>query len=138
MTLEAGKPLPPSEARRRARKYLRQARHYQLNARRLFRAHDYPKAGEALWGAVASALKALSLVSEGRLLRAAEVASFGNRLARKLRIVDEYGAVQALHANFYDQFLTVETHRLNMRKGFRYLNAVLGQVRELARPPTAP
>jgi hypothetical protein len=98
----AGKAIPSGEISTRAAKYLRQARHYELNARRLFRVRDDAKAGEAAWGAVVSALKALALLHHGRLLRASEATAFGRRVARELDLHDEFTSVQALHANLYD------------------------------------
>lgn len=135
---EVGKPLPQGEDERRAGKYLRQVREYDVNARRLFGQGDDPKAGEAAWGAAASAIKALMLVETGRLIRATEVGRAGARIARRLGLLDEYAAVQALHANFYDQFLAHEAFRLQLVKALRYAKAVAEQARAGRRGPTSP
>lgn len=124
-----GKPLPAREAARRAEKYLRQVREYEVNARRLFAQGDDPKAGEAAWGAAASGIKALMLVRTGRLIRATEVGRSGARVARALGLLDEYAAAQALHANFYDQFLAHEAFGLQLVKALRYAKAVAEQAR---------
>ena len=123
-----GKKVPASVATERIRKYLDQANHYRENAHQLWTRGDDAKAGEAAWGAVVSALKALSLAHAGRVLRAGEVGGYGSLVARRLRRVEEYASVQALHANFYDQFRDKDSFRVDMEKALRFLDAVLEQV----------
>jgi len=93
----------------------------------LLAAGEPGKAGEALWGAVASALKALALARNGRLLRAAEVDAYGGRVARDHRLREEFAAVRSLHANFYDQFLDAGDVRTAAEKGLRFLKVVAAQ-----------
>lgn len=123
-----GRKVAASVATERIRKYLDQAEHYRANAHELWARGDDAKAGEAVWGAVVSALKALSLAHAGRVLRAGEIGGYGGLVARRLKRFEEFAAVQALHANFYDQFRDKASFRIDMEKALRFLEAVLEQV----------
>lgn len=132
--LDLGKPLPAEAARARIPKYLQQARAYEVNARDLLARGHEAKAGEAMWGAVASALKALALAQGHRLLRATEVAGFGAAVARKLGLAREYASTLALHANSYDGFLETVGARGNLEDAAVMLAAVVAQVRACGEP----
>lgn len=129
--------MPPEEARQLISDYLRQAREYELNVEKLAAEGEFAKAGEALWGATTSALKALQLALRGRLLRAGEVRHFGRGVARELGAVEAFKAVHELHANFYDQRLDEAEFRLAAERGLFFLRRVADEVAAIA-PATAP
>ena len=108
----------PEEARERIRRYRERALLYLENARRDLKAGQTEKAGEALWGALAQALKALGL-RYGRLLRHhREVVEFGLRFGREAGdpLMEQAVRIgEQVHANFYEGFVDLERMKEDAR-----------------------
>lgn len=89
---------------------------YLEDAERLLEQADYPQASEKLWGAVATAVKAAATTrhwrhSSHRELRNAIQtlsAETGDSDLRRL-----FAIAEALHANFYEDWMDAETVRIH-------------------------
>jgi HEPN domain-containing protein len=104
------------ERRSRIERYLEQSLNYLENASEAL-VEGYPeKAGEFLWGSVASALKALVMAKKGVEIRShREFWEVARELVRETGDESIYRAFReanSLHSNFYDSRLTVEDIRM--------------------------
>lgn len=92
--------------------YVKNAEKYLANADELLAKKDYTKTGEMLWGAIAELIKALGMIYEKNLPKHGILIDFIKKVAISLcddelrRLVVE--RAQALHANFYEDFIEVE------------------------------
>lgn len=120
-----GKPIHPDLLEEELLTYLEQGRHYLANSEKLANERDFGKAGEAMWGAAASALKALLLARASRVLGRGEVDRFGKQVAVELRLPEEFASVRGLHANFYDAHKDAEDVLRDIARGTRYVRTVM-------------
>jgi len=103
------------EKKRRASEYLDQSLTYLDNSEDAMRSAHPEKAGEFLWGSVATALKALAFAKKGKIITShAEFWDLARELARETRdqsIYDNFREANSLHSNFYDSRLSSEDIR---------------------------
>lgn len=91
-------------------KYEQKAKEYMSNAQKLLGERKLTKAGEFLWGAIAELVKAISVLSGRPPISHKEVIDAGKHMALQLndkemfKLLDR--SAQALHANFYEDFLS--------------------------------
>lgn len=107
--------LSTSEIPRRLEKslqYQQKAEEYLNNARKLVTKHEFAKASELLWGTTAEFIKAISVLY-GRIPTGhREIVDVGKHIALELgdanlnRLISR--EAQALHANFYEDFMSKE------------------------------
>jgi hypothetical protein len=87
---------------------------YLEDADRLLAAGDYPQASEKYWGATAEAVKALVEARHWRHSSHRDLRSAVSRLYRETddaKYLDYFSNAEALHANFYEDFLEPEDVR---------------------------
>jgi len=136
MSLHDGQAIQDRLAR--ASEYERRAVRYIQNAREMAGRGELAKAGEMLWGALASYLNAISILMRGRPSRShRELLTIGREVAlargdRELLLVLERDA-QALHANFYHDFMTRETFGMYLSAIFRVAGRLSLLCQELRR-----
>ncbi|RLE57268.1 MAG: hypothetical protein DRJ40_02845 [Thermoprotei archaeon] len=118
-------------------RYLELARQLLDNLEELERRGDFRKASEVLWGAVVNYTKALlALVCEKPEI----VRSMRHRdLRREMKyIVMSVGEdphlvteIEALHANFYEDFMDPDDYLMYKRKVLKYLNIVMRRIEQV-------
>lgn len=92
--------------------YEKRAEEYLVNAKDFFVRREFGKASELLWGAVAEHIKAISVLYERPPTSHREIIEVGKLMATQLndqamfKLIDR--EAQALHANFYEEFLSEE------------------------------
>ena len=87
---------------------------YLADAERLLPAGDYPQASEKLWGAVAEMGKAVASTRGWRHFSHRELRNIVGRLATDLGdrdFVSLFNSAEALHANFYENWMDAESVR---------------------------
>ncbi|MBM3942033.1 MAG: hypothetical protein FJ316_03735 [SAR202 cluster bacterium] len=85
--------------------------HYLENSLHHLQAGEIAKAGEFLWGSVATALKAVAARRDRGLRSHRELRAFARELARdsgQPDLWDKYLTAEHLHSNFYESFLERE------------------------------
>jgi len=96
----------------RAETYLSQSLHYLKNADEALKSGNPDKAGEFLWGSVATAFKALMMAKKGEIIRSHgqfwDIARELTRETGEERIFESFREANSLHSNFYDSKLTIE------------------------------
>lgn len=92
--------------------YEKRAEEYLANAGDFIVKRKFAKASEFLWGAVAEHIKAISVLYERPPTRHRDIIEVGKRMAIQLEDQDMFKLIdreaQALHANFYEEFLSEE------------------------------
>jgi Archaeal PaREP1/PaREP8 family. len=92
--------------------YVKNAEKYLVNASEMLAKKDYNKSGEMLWGSIAELIKALGMVYGKNLPKHRLLIDFIKKMAISLRDDELRRLVveraQALHANFYENFIEVE------------------------------
>ena len=92
--------------------YVKNAEKCLANADELLAKRDYAKTGEMLWGAIAELIKALGMIYEKNLPKHGLLIDFIKKVSISLRDEELRRLVveraQALHANFYENFIEVE------------------------------
>ena len=92
--------------------YVKNAEKYLVNANEMLAKKDYNKSGEMLWGSTAELIKALGMVYGKNLPNHRLLIDFIKKAAILLRDDELRRLVveraQALHANFYENFIEVE------------------------------
>lgn len=96
-----------------ADEYKRRADEYLKNANEAIGKQELTKAGEFLWGAISSLISAIGTLYRRVPRTHKEIIELGKRLAIEIKDQDMYSFLnrdaQALHANFYHEFLNRET-----------------------------
>lgn len=112
--------------------YVKNAEKYLANADELLAKKEYAKTGEMLWGAIAELIKALGMIYEKNLPGHGILIEFIKRVANSLRDEELRRLVveraQALHANFYENFIEVEdfpAYYNDAHKAYKKLYGVL-------------
>jgi len=108
--------------------YEQRALEYQANSMELLRRGELAKAGEMLWGALVSYLNAIAVLLRGEPLRRhGEVRKLGRQvaIARGDRELHEYIiTTEAIHANFYHEFMSKEEFLEYYARALRALASV--------------
>jgi len=108
------------ERRERARAYIDQSLEYFENASKAFKEGKPDKAGEFLWGSVATALKALVMAKKGIDIRSHsqfwEIARELTRETGDMTIYETYKEANSLHSNFYDSKLSLDDIKISSMK----------------------
>ena len=103
------------ERKRQAQAYLDQSICYFNNFEKFLRTEIPSKAGEMLWGSVATALKALVMAKKGEMIQShATFWDLSRELARETgdqSYYQNYVKANSFHSNFYESTLTVEDVR---------------------------
>jgi hypothetical protein len=96
-----------------ADEYKHRAEKYLGNANEAIKKQELAKAGEFLWGAISSIISAIGALYKQVPRNHKEIVESGKRLAIEVGDQDMYQFLnreaQALHANFYHEFLNEET-----------------------------
>jgi HEPN domain-containing protein len=104
--------VEPDERMERARAYLNQSLEYFENASKAFKDGDPEKAGEFLWGCVATSLKALVMAKKGIEIKShSQFWDIARELTREtgdISIYESYKEANSLHSNFYDSRLSLD------------------------------
>lgn len=94
-----------------------QSFHYLENVSEALRSEHPEKAGEFLWGSVASAFKALAMAKKGMKIRShKEFWDIARELTRETgdkSIYRGFREANSLHSNFYDSRLSLEDIRMS-------------------------
>jgi len=110
----------PIERKERARAYLDQSREYFENAYNAFRDGNPEKAGEFLWGSVATALKALAMAKKWIEVRSHsqfwDIARELTRETEDTSIYESYKKANSLHSNSYDSRLSLDDIKNSSKK----------------------
>jgi len=108
------------DRKERARAYLNQSLEYLENASKAFKDGNPEKAGEFLWGSVATALKALVMAKKGIDIRSHsqfwEIARELTRETGDMSIYESYKEANSLHSNFYDSRLSLDDIKNSSKK----------------------
>jgi len=112
--------VEPIDREERARAYLNQSLEYLENASKAFKDGNPEKAGEFLWGSVATALKALVMAKKGIEVRSHsqfwEIARELTRETGDVSIYENYKEANSLHNNFYDSRLSLDDIKNSSKK----------------------
>ena len=110
----------PAEKIERARAYLNQSLEYFENASNAFKDGNPEKAGEFLWGSVATVLKALVMAKKGIEIKShSEFWDIARELTREtgdMSIYESYKEANSLHSNFYDSRLSLDDIKNSSKK----------------------
>lgn len=112
--------IEPIDRKERGRAYLNQSLEYFENASKAFKDGNPEKAGEFLWGSVATALKALAMAKRGIEIRSHsqfwEIARELTRETGDVTIYESYKEANSLHSNFYDSRLSLDDIKNSSKK----------------------
>jgi len=102
--------VTPEEKKKRALEYLAQSLSYLNNMEEAMRDGRPEKAGEFLWGSVATALKAIAMAKKGKTIKShGEFWDLARELARETNnpsIYENFREANSLHSNFYESRLS--------------------------------
>ncbi len=91
--------------------YINTSQHYLANFKKLMAELDSQKAGEALWGSMAQAIKAFAAKDGFQMASHGELKKFAKQMSTLLgdkSILDAFNKAESLHANFYDSYLDID------------------------------
>jgi len=112
--------IEPIDRKERGRTYLNQSLEHFENASKAFKDGNPEKAGEFLWGSVATALKALAMAKRGIEIRSHnqfwEIARELTRETGDVTIYESYKEANSLHSNFYDSRLSLDDIKNSSKK----------------------
>ena len=116
--------------------YEKRGEEYLVNAEDFIIKRKFAKASEFLWGAVAEHIKAISVLYERPPASHRDIIEVGKRIATQLEDRDMFKLIdreaQALHANFYEEFLSEEAfadHHLAVLELVKKLRRILEKKR---------
>ena len=105
------------DRKERAEAYLSQSLRYLENADEALKSENPDKAGEFLWGSVATAFKALLMAKKGEMIRShGKFWDIARELTRETgdeSIYKSFREANSLHSNFYDSKLTSEDIKIS-------------------------
>ncbi len=107
-----------------AQKYKSLNGKYLEDAEALLEKGDYPQASEKLWGAVATAIKAVATARRWRHYSHRDLRVAMDRLFKETGdddFNDLFDAAESLHANFYEDFASAEGVRFRADKARRLI-----------------
>lgn len=102
-----------------ARHYLKKSEEMMKQASEFLRSNEIAKASELLWSSVVSAVLAFAVLKNVRLTSHRETREFVRQLAKEAddaEIWRTFKEAEALHANFYQEFLDAETILTKIRE----------------------
>ena len=121
------------DVKERAEEYLHQSLKYLENAEKFLDKQDPEKAGEFLWGSVATAFKALVMAKKGEEIRShAQFWDIARELARETgdeSLYKIYKEANQLHCNFYDSKLTLEDIKMSSANIAKLVKKLMGMTR---------
>jgi len=107
------------ERKERAEAYLAQSLKYLENAEKFLGRENPEKAGEFLWGSVATAFKALVMAKKGKEIKShGQFWDVARELARETgdeSLYKNFREANSLHSNFYDARLSLEDIKINSK-----------------------
>jgi len=101
--------------REKITKYISLSKIYIRNADLMIKKREYNKAGEMLWGAIAELLKGIGIIHDYPIRTHKELIKIAKYIALNKNDKELDEAIvnhgQALHANFYEDFLDIEVFK---------------------------
>ena len=122
------------DRKERAEAYLSQSLRYLENADEALKSGDPDKAGEFLWGSVATAFKALLMAKKGEIIRShSQFWDVARELTRKTgdkTVYMNFREANLLHSNFYDSKLTSEDIKISSSKIIDLVKKLIDLIKE--------
>lgn len=119
-----------------AERYAKLALHYSDNASLFLKQKEFQKAGEMIWGSMASILKAIAARKGAKVEGHSRLFNFASKLSKNLgdpQIYTAFLEASNLHKNFYESDLTEKELRLQMKSIARIVGKLLEQLGYRAR-----
>ena len=122
--------VEPIHRKQRARAYLDQSLEYFENTPNAFEDGNPEKAGEFLWGSVATALKAVVMAKKGTEIRSHsqfwEIAQELTRETGDVSINESHKEANSLRSNFYDSRLSLDDVKNSSKKIAELVKKLIG------------
>ncbi len=120
----------------KARKFIEQRNQYFNNAKESISKKEFRKASELLWGAITQTLKALAALRGIEIAKHSEFFSLMERLAKERddpAIYYNFVDLNALHRNFYDDFIPDGAFPDFFNKARRYIGNIEDIIHDVLR-----
>ena len=117
-------------------RFAKLALHYSDNASLFLKQKEFQKAGEMMWGAMASILKAIAAKKGKKVVGHSQLFSLASQLSKNLdnkQIYTAFLEASHLHKNFYESDITEKQLRLQIKNIARTIGKLVEQLGYRAR-----